>query len=173
MNQLQKKIYLEKLVFNTLSDGAVQEDIEKYVKFFTINFNRKPAILKAKKNIKNFNIRPNRPLGRKLTLRKQERQRYLGKILARKDFKLWNYNFSQRGSLSLGIKSYVDIPGFEYNPDLGFFGLHINIQFRKPGIRIKNRLFKKRYVGIKQRPTSYDVVANLKEKFPNLKIYNQ
>ena len=49
------------------------------------------------------------------------------------------YNFDQSGNLSFGISDYTDFPDQKYDPDIGIFGMDINIVLERPGHRVSRR----------------------------------
>jgi large subunit ribosomal protein L5 len=49
------------------------------------------------------------------------------------------YNFDQSGNLSFGISDYTDFPNQKYDPDIGIFGMDINIVLERPGHRVSRR----------------------------------
>ena len=49
------------------------------------------------------------------------------------------YNFDQSGNLSFGISDYTDFPDQKYDPDIGIFGMDVNIVLERPGHRVSRR----------------------------------
>ena len=45
-----------------------------------------------------------------------------------------SYNFDASGNLSFGITDYTDFPGQKYDPDIGIFGMDVNVVWKGPGI---------------------------------------
>jgi len=61
------------------------------------------------------------------------------------------YNFDQSGNLSFGISDYTDFPDQKYNPDIGIFGMDINIVLERPGHRVSRRRRRSRKVAVNHR----------------------
>jgi large subunit ribosomal protein L5 len=61
------------------------------------------------------------------------------------------YNFDQSGNLSFGISDYTDFPDQKYNPDIGIFGMDVNIVLERPGHRVSRRRRRSRKVAISHR----------------------
>ena len=47
-----------------------------------------------------------------------------------------SYNFDASGNLSFGITDYTDFPGQKYDPDIGIFGMDVNVVLERPGHRV-------------------------------------
>jgi large subunit ribosomal protein L5 len=43
---------------------------------------------------------------------------------------------------SFGVKEYIEIPGMEYQRDIGIRGFNITVVFMKPGFRVKRKKVK-------------------------------
>ncbi|MCH1462144.1 MAG: hypothetical protein L7U25_07290, partial [Candidatus Poseidonia sp.] len=56
-----------------------------------------------------------------------------------------------QGNLSFGIRDYTDFPGQKYDPDIGIFGMDINVVVERPGHRVSRRRRAKRKVGTHHR----------------------
>ena len=61
------------------------------------------------------------------------------------------YNFDQSGNLSFGISDYTDFPDQKYNPDIGIFGMDVNIVLERPGHRVSRRRRRSRKVATSHR----------------------
>ena len=56
---------------------------------------------------------------------------------AARAFTGWSVDDS--GNLSFGIADYTDFPEMKYDPDIGIFGLDVNIVLERPGHRVQRR----------------------------------
>ena len=56
-------------------------------------------------------------------------------------------SFDDYGNISLGIHEHIDIPGTKYNPDIGIFGMDVNIVLNRPGYRIAKKSRKRSKIG--------------------------
>jgi large subunit ribosomal protein L5 len=75
------------------------------------------------------------------------------------------YNFDASGNLSFGIADYTDFPEMKYDPDIGIFGMDINIVLERPGHRVSRRRRNNRKVGTSHRVTQDEAKAWFKGKF--------
>jgi large subunit ribosomal protein L5 len=61
------------------------------------------------------------------------------------------YNFDSQGNLSFGISDYTDFPDQKYDPDIGIFGMDVNVVLERPGHRVSRRRRRKSKVSIPHR----------------------
>ncbi len=62
-----------------------------------------------------------------------------------------SYNFDASGNLSFGISDYTDFPDQKYDPDIGIFGMDINVVLERPGHRVSRRRQQSRRVSASHR----------------------
>ena len=80
------------------------------------------------------------PIGCKVTIRNQEKiASFLKDAFWIRQNTLPAYNFDQSGNLSFGISDYTDFPDKKYDPDIGIFGMDVNIVLERPGHRVSRR----------------------------------
>ena len=65
-----------------------------------------------------------------------------------------SWNFDREGNLSFGVRDYTDFPGQKYDPDIGIFGMDINVVLERPGHRISRRRRAKSKIPIKHKVTA-------------------
>lgn len=116
--------------------GEELENAEKILKDLT---GRQPALLRAKKTVQGFGIHKGQPIGWKITLRGNEAFSFLKRVLEVYDKTVWKGNIDERGNLSFGVEEHQEIPGAEYDPELGIIGFDVNIALARPGYRVKKR----------------------------------
>lgn len=102
----------------------------------------KVVITKTKKR-STFNVPKNKPIGCKITLRK-DTDTFLRRLLAAKDNKLRAANFDNTGNFSFGVKEYIDVPDTEYDPKLGVLGFDVCVTLERPGYRVKRKRLPRR-----------------------------
>ncbi|MEM0504116.1 MAG: 50S ribosomal protein L5, partial [Archaeoglobaceae archaeon] len=146
-----REILLEKVVIN-LGIGQSGERIQKGIKMLEKLLNRKPATTIAKKTIKNFGIRKKETIGLKVTLRGKEAMDFLMKALKVKEMKLSKRSINA-GNFSFGIQEHIDLPGVEYDPDIGVFGMDVCVSLKRRGYRVAERRIARAKVGSKHRIT--------------------
>ena len=54
--------------------------------------------------------------------------------------------FDNEGNIAFGISEYIDIPGINYDPEVGMMGLEVCITLERPGFRVKRRRIRKRSI---------------------------
>jgi large subunit ribosomal protein L5 len=75
------------------------------------------------------------------------------------------YNVDLQGNLSFGIADYTDFPEMKYDPDIGIFGMDINVVLERPGHRVSRRRRLKAKVPESHRITRTQGQAWFKEQF--------
>ena len=86
---------------------------------------RKPMKTKSKKRIPSLGVRPGLEIGAVVTIRKRFEE-VLKKMLVAIDNQLKRKQMSVN-NFSFGIKEYIEIPGMEYDRDIGIRGLDITV----------------------------------------------
>lgn len=142
MNKM-KEIRIEKVTLN-IGAGKSPERLDKGIKLLQKITGLQPVKTFTSKRIPNWGLRPGLPIGCKLTLRKNMAAELLKKLLAAKDNKLATKQFDNEGNLAFGIHEYIDIPGINYDPDVGIMGLEVCVTLERPGFRVKRRKIAKR-----------------------------
>ena len=83
-----------------------------------------------------------------------------------------SYNFDSSGNLSFGISDYTDFPDQKYDPDIGIFGMDVNVVLERPGHRVSRRRRRKSKVSMPHRVGREESKAWFTEKF-ELKIVEE
>jgi len=152
---------IEKVV---LSCGAVGTDLEKATKLLKIISGMKPQIIASVKRIPTFNVRPGLEVGTRVTLRGEKAFLLLKRLLAAIDNKFSAKQVSDN-HFSFGIKEYIEIPGMEYQRDIGIRGLNVTINFARPGLRVKRKKIKEGNIPKKQYVTKQEIIKYMEENF--------
>lgn len=151
---------LDKVVIN-IGVGQSGERHQKAVKLLEMLFDQKPAITRAKKTIKNFGIRKKEPIGVKLTLRGEKAMNFLLDALKTKEMKLSAKSINA-GNFSFGILEHIDLPGVDYDPEIGIFGMDICVTLKRRGYRVAERRRCRSKVGSDHRITKDETIEWLK-----------
>jgi large subunit ribosomal protein L5 len=138
MTHPMKNIKIEKITLN-FGAGKEQRNLEKGVKLIKTLTGIEPVKTKTNKRIAGWGLRPGLPIGCKLTLRGKKAEEILKRLLEAKDNNLKETNFDDNGNISFGVPEYIDIPGLEYDPELGVIGLQISCTLQRAGFRIRRR----------------------------------
>ena len=101
---------------------------------------------------RDLKVRIGSPIGCKATMRNQAViQEFLTNAFNCRENTIPAWNFDGQGNLSFGIRDYTDFPGQKYDPDIGIFGMDINVVVERPGHRVSRRRRAKRKVGTHHR----------------------
>lgn len=118
----------------------------------------------AKRNT--FNVPKNKPIGCKVTIRK-DKEKFLNKMFeARESIK--SSNFDNQGNFAFGIKEYIDVPSIEYDPKIAMIGFDVCVTLERPGYRVKKKYISSK-VGKKHIISKEDALEFVKKNF-NVKI---
>jgi large subunit ribosomal protein L5 len=141
-----KKINVDKVVIN-IGVGKSGEPIEKAKKALLELTGQRPAVRGAKKTVRDFGIHKGEPIGAVVTLRRDPAIVFLKRVIAAKKNVLKASSFDNFGNISVGIHEHIDIPGTKYNPDIGIFGMDVNVVLSRPGYRIARKSRKNAKIG--------------------------
>jgi len=159
-DNIMRNIKIEKVV---LSVGGTAENLEKGAKLLRIITNGKVAKMKSTKRIPTFGVRPGLEVGAVITIRKNAEE-MLKRLLKSIDNKLRKKQMSEN-CFSFGIKEYIEIPGMEYQRDIGIMGLDVTVVFKRAGRRVKLRKIKGAKIPKKQNIPKQEIIKFMEEKF--------
>jgi large subunit ribosomal protein L5 len=155
-----REILIDKVVINM----GIGESGERHQKAFALLeelVGQKPVATYAKKTIKNFGIRKGEAIGVKVTLRGEKAYKFLMDALTVKEMRLSRRQVGN-GEFSFGIPEHIDLPGVEYDPDVGIYGMEVSVSLRRRGYRVARRRRCKSKVGSNHRITKEETVEWLK-----------
>jgi len=155
-----RKIKIEKVV---LSIGGTGDGLEKGVKLLGILSEKKPARMKSRKRIPSLGVRPKLEVGVVVTIRKNPEE-FLKKMLAATDNVLKKKQISEN-TFSFGIKEYIEIPGLEYQRDIGIIGFDVTVVFTRAGRRVKIKKIKKGRIPKRQIISKEEIIKYMEENF--------
>lgn len=156
-----REIRIEKV---TLNMGCADDKtkLEKATKLLEKISGQKSITTRTHKRT-TFGMAKGRPIGVKVTLRKEKAEKFLKEVLEAIDNKLKKQQISD-GNFSIGIKEYIDLP-VKYDPDIGILGLDVCVTLERPGFRVKRRRIGKSKIGKKHRITKEEMIEWLKNQF--------
>ena len=157
---IMREIKIEKVV---LSIGGVGDYLEKGIKLLELLTQRKPARMKSNKRIPSWSVRPNLEVGAVVTIRKDV-ENVLKKMLGAVENTLKKKQVSEN-NFSFGIKEYLEIPGVEYQREIGIMGLDVTVVFKRAGRRVKLRKIKKGRVPKRQIISKEEIIKFMEENF--------
>ncbi|MUN28547.1 50S ribosomal protein L5 [Sulfuracidifex metallicus] len=159
-----RQIKLEKVTVN-IGLGESGERLQKAYQLVQELTDVKPVYTRAKKSIKEFDVRKGTPIGVAATLRGKKAEEFLARVLPAINNRIKDSSFDRYGNVAFGVSEHVVIPGTHYDPDIGIFGLDVAITFIRPGYRVARRQRKSARIPKRHRVTKEEVIDYLKQKF--------
>jgi len=151
-----REIVLDKVVINF----GIGESGERHKKAYSLLeelVNQKPAVTYAKMTIKNFGIRKGEAIGLKVTLRGEKALKFLKDALSVKEYRLSRKSIGD-GYFAFGIAEHIDLPGVDYDPDVGIFGMDVCVSLMRRGYRVARRRRKRAKIPASHRVTKDDTI---------------
>jgi large subunit ribosomal protein L5 len=159
-NNVMRKIKIDKVV---LSVGGTADALDKGFRLLKYMTKKKPAKIKSRKRIPTWGVRPDLEVGAVVTLRKDFTD-LLKRMLISIDSTLRKKQVSEN-NFSFGIKEYIEIPGVEYQRDIGIIGFDVTIVFKRSGRRVMLRKMKRGKVSKKQIITKEEIIKFMEDNF--------
>ena len=155
-----REIKIEKVV---LSVGGTGDNLQKGTRLLEYLTERKPAKMKSRKRIPSLGVRPGLEVGSVVTIRKNPKL-ILKRMLSAIDNKLRKKQISIN-NFSFGLKEYIEIPGVEYQREIGIMGLDVTVVFKRSGRRVKLRKIKRGKYSIRQNVLKEEIIKFMEENF--------
>jgi len=158
-----REIEIEKIVIHC---GGTEDKLEKSVKLLeSIAEGRKICILQSSKRYPAFGISPGKKAGAKVTIRDKEKI----KDLLRRFFEAIENTISKKqiveNQFCFGVHEYIEVPGLEYNRDIGIIGFEVMVVFKRKGRRVKFKKIRRGQIPLKQNVTSGEIEKYLIKNF--------
>lgn len=166
MSNPMRTIVVEKIV---ISAGGTGDNLAKAKKLLELISGKKAQIIASHKRIPDFNVRPGLEVGTRVTVRHEDARALLIRLLGAIDNKLKEASLSDN-HFSFGIREYIEIPGIEYQRDLGIRGLNVTVTFARPGLRVQRKKIKAGKVSKNQMVTKQEIKAFMEGGFKTLFI---
>lgn len=144
--QEMKQIQISKIVVN-IGAGQVGDEAEKGIDLLEKLTGKQPVRTESGENSKTFGLRSGLNIGAKVTLRGEEAREFLEKVLPAADNEISENAFDGNGNFSFGIDEYIDVPGVDYDSDIGMRGFEVAVSLERPGYRVKKRDHKPSEIG--------------------------
>ncbi|MCR4327225.1 MAG: 50S ribosomal protein L5 [Nanoarchaeota archaeon] len=155
-----REIKIEKVV---LSVGGTGDYLNKGHKLLEIISKRKPSKTTSTKRIPSFGVRPGLETGTVVTIRK-DAEDILKRLLIAIENKLKGKQMSEN-NFSFGIHEYIEIPGMEYQREIGIMGLDVTVVFKRTGRRVRLKKIKRGKIPKRQVITKEEIILFMKNKF--------
>ena len=164
INNVMKKVKIEKLTLN-FGAGTDQKKLEKGIKLLKLISGKEPIKTLSKVRIPTWGLRVGLPIGCMITLRGEEAEKLLVRMLKAKENKLKERCFDAQGNFSFGLHEYIDMQDVKYDAEIGIMGFECSVTLKKPGARISIKSTKRSKLPHSQRVSKEDAINFVKEKF--------
>tara|TARA_B100001996_G_C18609445_1_gene573090 strand:+ start:722 stop:1249 length:528 start_codon:yes stop_codon:yes gene_type:complete len=125
-----------------------------------------PVRTLSKKTNRDMGTREGAPIGCKVTLRDSDHiDKFLKDAFWCRENTLPSYNWDDSGNLSFGIRDYTDFPEMKYDPEIGIFGMDVNVVLERPGHRVSRRRQRKARVGRSHRVSREESLGWFKGRY--------
>ena len=78
--------------------------------------------------------------------------------------RIQTYSFDKEGNMSSGSR-ITRISRMKYDPEIGIFGMDVNVVLRRPGARIAKRAILRRRIPSKHRLDRDEAIQFMKDRF--------
>jgi len=153
-----------KVVVN-IGVGEAGEKLQKAERVMEMVTGAKPARTVSKVTNRDWGLRLGMPIGVRVTLRGEDADAFLRKVLDIRQFKVPDYSFDDGGNLNFGVSDYTDFPGMRYDPEIGIFGMDIAVVIERPGGRVRRRRLESRKIPAEHKVSREEAMALMKAKF--------
>lgn len=137
MNEM-KQIRVEKVTVN-IGVGDVGEDVERAVELLETLTGNEAVKTESTDAAQGFGKRSGLNIGAKTTLRGEAAAEFLERVFEAEGHEMREASFDTQGNFSLGVAEYIDMPGVDYNPDIGMEGFDVAVTLERPGHGVKRR----------------------------------
>ncbi len=155
---------IEKVTVN-IGVGEAGERLEKAQSVLKDITGHNPIQTLSKITSKDWALRKRMPIGCKVTLRKNDAEKFLIEALKTRENKIAEYAFDGQGNISFGIPDHTLFASQKYNPNIGIFGMDVSITMEKPGYRIKRRRLLRRKIPNRHKIKREETINFFHDKF--------
>jgi large subunit ribosomal protein L5 len=163
MNQM-RELYVEKVVVH-MGVGEGGDKLTKATDLMRQITGNNPVKSNARKTNPAFGIRKGAPISCKVTLRGKKAGEFLETAFRIIEKRLSPAQFDRQGNFSFGIEEHTDFPGMSYDPQIGIYGMDVNVALARKGVRISRRHIEQRKLPRKQRVAHEDSLEFLKSRY--------
>ena len=159
-----RDIRIDKVVVN-IGVGEAGERLVKAQKVLEMVTGHKSVQTSSRTINRDWGIRKGMPLGCKVTLRGDDATAFLKRALPIREMRVPVYSFDKEGNMSFGITDYTDFDGMKYDPEIGIYGMDINVVLRRGGNRITKRALLRRSIPKSHRVDRDEAIQYMKDNF--------
>lgn len=158
-----KNIHVEKATVN-ISIGQVGDQVEKAYSLLEKLTGKTPVRVESQDAAKSFGLRSGLNVGAMVTLRGEEAREFIEKVMPAADNQVKASAFDGNGNFSFGVSEYIDVPGVDYDADIGMMGFEVAVNLERPGYRVKRRDYKPTEIGDEHKVDNEDAREFVKEE---------
>lgn len=162
MNKM-KEIQISQVTVN-ISEGQVGDGVQKAKQLLEKLTDQEAIKTESTGESKSFGLRSGLNIGATVTLRGEEARDFLEQVLPAINHELPESSFDGNGNFGFGISEYIDIPGIDYDADIGMKGMEVTVTLERPGYRVKKRDNKPSEIGKDHRVSDEEAQEFLKEE---------
>lgn len=155
---------VEKVVVN-IGVGEAGERLAKAEKVLEMVTGQKPVQTISKTINRDLGIRKGMPIGCKVTLRGDKAEDFVTRALHIRERRIPEYSFDKEGNMAFGVSDYTDFEGMRYDPEIGIFGMDVNVVIRRGGSRITRRALLRRNVSNSHKIAREEAMDFMRERF--------
>ncbi len=163
-DNIMRKPRIEKITVN-IGVGEAGERLTKAIKVIEMVTGQKSRTTIAKITNRDLGLREGMPIGCMVTIRGKKAEAFLIRALATRENRVTYYSFDPEGNLSFGVPDYTDFSGMKYDPEIGIFGMDVNVCIQRPGRRITRRRAMKQKLPKYHRMTRPEAAQFMRERF--------
>lgn len=158
-----QEIEIEKMVLHC---GGTEDKLEKSIKLLEmITGSNKIYVIKSTRRIPTFGISPGKKSGAKITIRNQSKiKELLERFFVSMDNELPKKQITTN-QVCFGIPEYIEVPGLEYDRDIGITGFEVMLVFKRKGKSVKMRKIKRGKYPKRQGVSKDEIVNYMENKF--------
>jgi large subunit ribosomal protein L5 len=158
------ELHIDKVVVH-MGVGESGDKLSKAIEIMKTITGQTPVKSIAKKTQPAFGIRKGAPIGCRVTLRGAAARNFLATSLDIIERRLFVTQFDNKGNFSFGIEEHTDFPGMSYDPQIGIYGMDVNVVLARKGVRIARRRAEQKKLPMKQQVNREDAMKFLQSSY--------
>lgn len=163
MNEMEQ-IHVQKVTVN-IGVGEVGDDVQKAKQLIERLTDSEAVTTESTFEARGFGLREGLNIGAKTTLRGEDAEEFLERMFEAREDAITRDQFDETGNFSFGIPEYINVPGMDYDPDIGMMGFEIAVNLERPGYRVARRKEDSRPVGDSHRVTPDEAAEYVQDRF--------
>jgi len=163
MNEMEQ-IHVQKVTVN-IGIGEVGDDVQLAKKLIERLTGSDAVTTESTFEARGFGVRDGLNIGAKTTLRGEAAEEFLERMFDALEDDISISQFDETGNFSFGIPEYINVPGMDYDPDIGMMGFEIAVNLERPGYRVGRRKEDTRSVGDDHRVTPDEAAEFVQDRF--------